>query len=697
MNFHPPIFDISAEALQQQAQDLVRSTQEATARLINSGINSETADFESVILPLAQIDNEIKARVQYLALFQAVSPSADLRKASSAAITLVDQTYLSLFRNESLFDLVNRVRQNPSSRARDEEDTRLLDKFHWMFVENGMHLTGSSRERFVWISRRLIELRVQFMETLGQDPGCLKASAQSLGGVPLDRLTVGGGADGGEGLYHIPLTRPNINFILSECRVPETRREVYLRSNSKYQANVGIFREIIILRDEASRLLGFPSFAARRLTQQMLGSPDRVDEFLQHLYSALKPQAEAEIRTLQELADTQDPIHLWDFDFYHARMLQEQNNVNHQSISEWFPARVTVQRMLGLYGELFGLQFEKIDVSGSAHTWHPDVDLFSVWEEAKSALIGYLYIDIFPRAGKYSHAANFNIHPSFLDTNGNRAPVVTALVCNVSQTQPALMRHNEIISVFHELGHGIHDLVGKSRYAMFHGHRTLADFTEAPSQLLEYWCWIPECLAKLSCHYSYVSDGYYQHWLGSRERMDVTRPPKEIPQSLTQDLGATKQLNQGILTLRQVAFSKFDMQIHHPVSHPDVETMDIADLYNRLLAHTTGLHGPENGHAWGHGFATTSHYVWGQEASYYSYLYTRTIAADIWSSCFKAAPMSREAGMNYRRQILNHGGSRDEHKAVQGLLGRASTADVYLQDLGCKLPTVSTGGGANLS
>ncbi|KAJ5738646.1 thimet oligopeptidase, partial [Penicillium malachiteum] len=679
----PPRFDISADDLEQQAKDLINHTKQATAHLISPCTDIASADFETIILPLAHVDNEVKARVQYLALFQAVSTSPDIRKSSSRAVNLVDQAYLNIFQNQKLFNLVNHVRENDTSvHARDEEDIRLLDKFHWMFLENGMNLNGSSRDRFTWISHRLIELRVQFMETLGSDPGCLWKSEQQLDGVPLHRLSVGTVEENREALYRIPLTRPITSLIQAECRVSDTRREVYLQSNSRYQANVDIFREIIVLRDEAARLLGFSSFAAQKLTQQMLGSPGRVNEFLEYLQDSLHPLAEKEITKLQALANTNGPIHLWDFDFYHTRMLQEQNQVDHDYISQWFPVKETVQRMLDLYGELFSLQFEKVDVLESSHNWYPDVDVFSVREKQDSTLIGYLYTGIFPRAGKYNHAANFNIHPSFLDPYGARVPVVTALVCNVSQAEPALLRHAEIITIFHELGHCIHDLVGKSKYAMFHGHRTVSDFTEAPSQLLEYWCWVPECLRRLSCHYSYISPEYYSHWLSGQEQKNTVQPPRKFPLALAQNLGAAKQLNQGILTLRQVAFSKFDMQIHNPDAHDDIEAMDISGAYFSLLENTTGLGGPGNGYDWGHGHATTSHYVWGQEACYYSYLYTRTLAADIWSSCFKGSPVSQEAAMKYRRRILDHGGSKNEHKAVEEFLRRAPTSDAYLRDLG---------------
>jgi metallopeptidase MepB len=165
--------------------------------------------------------------------------------------------------------------------------------------------------------------------------------------------------------------------------------------------------------------------------------------------------------------------------------------------------------------------------------------------------------------------------------------------------------------------------LGRSKYATFHGHRTVADFVEAPSQLLEYWCWVPECLQLLSCHYSYVSPDADKD--DGRDECDTsanhsTRPPKEIPRSLLKRLVEAKSINQGILTMRQVAFSCFDLAIHCQASHGAVKSMDIGAIYNSLLQKATLLWGPDNDYQWGHGYATTPHYIWGQEANYYSYL-----------------------------------------------------------------------------
>ncbi|PYI18172.1 metalloendopeptidase family saccharolysin & [Aspergillus violaceofuscus CBS 115571] len=690
---HPlPTFDITAEGLAKEAENLVTYLEHSADELVASVTRSELT-FDTVVRPLAAIDNELRARVQYIALFHGVSPCAEVRQASSAAENKVVHAHLGLFQRDDLFALVDAVHANPQAHASvDEEDLKLLNRFHQLFIENGMKLTGASRERFTWITRRLVDLRVEFMQNLGADPGSVCFSEGELAGLTVEgfELVEEGsvGAAAATNRYRVPLTKPVVTRILSQCRVPQTRKEVFLRNQNRYEPNVEIFREIVLLRDEASRLLGFESFAHRKLQQQLVKSPDRVEKWLKELHAALEPLAQRELEQLRVVSGT-DAIHLWDLDFYHNRILQEQYHVDHERVAEDFPARGTIERMLGIFEELFSVQFEKVEASGK-HTWHADVDAFAVWEADRSAFIGYLYVDIYPRPGKYNHAANFNIYPAYLNSEGKRTPVVTALVCNVSRGEPALLRHQEVITIFHELGHGMHDLLGRSKYALFHGHRTVADFIEAPSQLLENWCWVPDCLRRLSHHYSYTTTNTSSPPPASTPQTH----PEQIPTALLTNLLAAKPLHQALLTLRQLAFSTFDMAVHHPPSHAALQSLDISATYNRLLEETTGLQGPappspeaspyENW-TWGHGHVTTAHYVWSQEANYYSYLFTRMLAAEIWASRFQTNPMSSEAGLAYRRGILEYGGSREEWGLITGWLGREPNLGAYLRELGVEM------------
>ncbi|KAE8386287.1 hypothetical protein BDV23DRAFT_175547 [Aspergillus alliaceus] len=601
-----PTLSITSATLLSNATSPVEKVQQAVDSLVNS-VSPQNASFANAVGPLATIDNEVK----------------------SEAVNIVDKAYLRPFLNERLFALVDEVYDKIDEQGTTEEDRQLLGKLHRMFVDNGLRLSGPSRDRFIWISHRLIELRVTFMENLSTDLGSIWNGEHELEG--LNTKT------------HIQLKKPDVSAVLSQCSVASTRREDFLRSLAVFPENIEIFHETVVLRDEAARLLGFSSFAAQKLRHQIVKSPGDIGKLLEKL----------SIGALQQLrGQGGESLSLWDFDYFHDRMLRERYHVDQDLIAEYFSVEVTIRRMLDVFGVLFGLSIAEL--VGRDRVWHPDAKVFSVWDTEESAFIGYLYIDIYPREGKFNHAANFNIYHGYLKDNGQRATVITALVCNASspsKDRPALIQHRELITIFHELGHGMHDLLGKSMYAIFHGHRTVPDFVETPSQLLEYWCWVPECPQKLSCHYTHLS-------------------PDLI-----------------VLTLRQVAFSKVDMRIHNPDSQRAIRNTSIGEVYIPLLQDMTSLRGPEGGLDWGNGYVTTSHYMWGQEANYYSYLFTRILAAAIWFSSFRTNPTSQEAGLRYRRMVLENGGGRDEWEVLIGVLGREPRPRMYSRDLGQRCST----------
>jgi metallopeptidase MepB len=181
-----------------------------------------------------------------------------------------------------------------------------------------------------------------------------------------------------------------------------------------------------------------------------------------------------------------------------------------------------------------------------------------------------------PRQGKYGHAANFNLQPGYLKKDGSRRFPATALVCNFSkptEKKPSLLKHDEVVTLFHELGHGIHDLTGRCTYSRFHGTSTVRDFVEAPSQMLENWCWTSSQLKSLSNHY---------------------QTGEKIPDDLIEKLISTKHVNDALFNLRQLHFGIFDMAVHSPESHGALEKLDASKLYNDLRAQICGFTGPES-------------------------------------------------------------------------------------------------------
>jgi metallopeptidase MepB len=327
-----------------------------------------------------------------------------------------------------------------------------------------------------------------------------------------------------------------------------------------------------------------------------------VNAFLQDLRTRLTPGATKDVARLLELkkADYQarnltfdGNLYYWEQGFYYRMLLEKEYDIDLVKISEYFPVQGTIRSVLGLFEKLFGMKFvelgpeerARLSPSGKAAdvAWHEEVVAFSVWDTdttqtpgGDEGFMGYLYMDLHPRPGKYTHAANFNLRPGYLKKDGkSRYYPATALVCNLSKpspTKPALLRHDEVETLIHELGHGIHDLSGRTKYARFHGTRTLRDFVEAPSQMLENWVWAAEPLKLLSSHY---------------------QTNQSIPDDLIAKLIPTRQVLGSLFAIRQLQLNYFDMAIHQPKSHAEIEAMDLAVVYNTLRTEMSGLKGPE--------------------------------------------------------------------------------------------------------
>jgi metallopeptidase MepB len=306
---------------------------------------------------------------------------------------------------------------------------------------------------------------------------------------------------------------------------------------------------------------------------------------------------------------------------------------------------------------------------GEDIAWHDDVKIFSVWDDEGEGggFVGYLYLDLHPRDDKYGHAANFSLQPGFLLPNGTRRYPATALVCNFSKptdTKPSLLKHDEVITLFHELGHGIHDLAARTKYSRFHGTAVVRDFVEAPSQMLENWCWTPSQLKSLSNHYL---------------------TGEKIPDDLIKKLISTKHVNDALFNLRQLHFGLYDMTIHTPKTHAEAEAFKLSEMYNDLRYQISGLKGPETlgmSSDWGNGQATFGHLIGGYDAGYYGYLSSQVYSTDMFYSVFKANPMDGVQGRRYRHSVLEKGGSQDEMSMLEGFLGRKPSTEAFYRELG---------------
>lgn len=324
----------------------------------------------------------------------------------------------------------------------------------------------------------------------------------------------------------------------------------------------------------------------------MAKTPEAVMAFLEDLRvraSRHRPNAAAELLSLKQSETAShrqldDELHVWDTSFYTRLLKEKQYSVDQLKTAEYFPLHPTVASMLQLFGKLFGFVFvdltgeeerARISPTGKASdlTWHEDVILYSVWnvEDEGGDFVGYLYLDLHPRPGKYGHAQCAGLQLGFQRRDGTRHYPSTALLANFTKPtkdKPSLLKHGEMLMLFHELGHGMHDLAGRCKYSRFHGAETVGDFNEAPSQMLENWCWDPAGLKFLSSHFE---------------------TGEAMPDDMISALIRTKHVSASFSVLNQLRFCLFDMKVHS-TRVPD-EGTDFSKLYNELYGTTVGLKG----------------------------------------------------------------------------------------------------------
>ncbi|KAG9603658.1 zincin, partial [Aureobasidium melanogenum] len=697
----PPVFTKDASTIISEVERLIEQSRKVQETILAT-VKPETGTFFNVILPLARNQNSVSRQMPIMGFYEAVSTDEKLQDASTEANKLYADFEIETNTHEGMFRLVDAVvKKNEELKA---EDKRLLERYHRNFLRNGLGATAEKRERFKIIQKQLHQLASDFEKNLREGNKGVWFELEELSGLPDDlvsSLTKGTGEYDGKVL--LPFGFPHVSTVLKYATSSETRRVYYTAYENRCPKNVSVFKEIMVLRQESAQLLGYANHAAFRIEDKMAKTPNTVMRFLDDLNSRLSAGVKAEVDELKilksqdldsrgELSDGK--MYLWDQPFYNRMMLEKESSIDRQQVAEFFPLKTTVTGVLDIFSHLFGLVFEEIvgedkdtlssTGQGGDLVWQEDVQMFAVWDDGQEggSFVGYLYLDLYPRAGKYGGMCNMNLQCGFEQEDGTRHYPATALICNLSKPtapKPSLLAHDQVLLFFHELGHGIHDLVARIKYSVFHGTATVDDFCEAPSQMLEFWCWIPELLQSLSNHYTHLSPSYLETW--KQENRDAeAQPEKHIPLTTIEKLVQAKNVNGSLFQSRLLHRSYFDMIVHQPSSLQEIQDMDIGQQWNKLQGQVSFL---DTGDDYkGLGYSSFNAVVRVYDAGFYGYLYSRVYAADMFYSVFQDDPMNAVQGRRYRRTMLEKGASVDEMATLVEFLGRGPSAEAFYKDTG---------------
>lgn len=665
-----PQWTHSSEELVQLANDFKKSLTELNDSL--AAITDPT--LENTLQPLAAFSDNNAFLTNQLTFYAAVSTDKALRDASSAAEQIIDETYIQQGLRIDVFKVFKKLwlslKDSPES-----EYKRYLHKIYKGYIRSGLDLPQKELEQVKKLKIELSTLRTQFEKNSNEEDGFLLFTRDELKGVPSDTFDQFEKVnDDGFEKFKVTYKYPDIVPVLKYSKNQQTRKLAYIGKEGKSPDNAPILEKMIQIRFKLAKLLGYETYSDFVLEERLAKSKDNVLNFLDDLHNKLTPLGNKEIKYLlefknKELAsrglEPQDVLYVWDSNYYDNLLLEQEYKVDHQKISEYFPLKETVEKMLGFYEQIFDVKFVKIENPPKEAVWHEDVQQFAVYQnikrgENKLEFMGWIYFDLHPRTGKYGHAANFGLGPGYENEDGSRHTPITALVCNFTKptaTKPSLLKHSEVETFFHELGHGVHNILSKTKYSIFHGTHVERDFVETPSQILEYWTWSKNELRNLSSHFE---------------------TGESLPDDLIDLLIKSKNVNNGLFNLRQLFFGLYDMKLHTAQTEEELNSLDLTGLWNDLRESVTLLDGEG---IQTKGYASFGHIAGGYESGYYGYLYSNVYATDIYYSLFKEDPMNIDNGIRYRDIILKRGGSQDIMDNLVELLGRQPNSEAFLTEI----------------
>jgi oligopeptidase A len=667
----PRFSDFQPAHVTPAVDELLTSNRALVTQLISENV---APTWDNFVAPLADANEKLRRAWGQVGHLNAVMNSAELREAYNNNLPKITQYYTELGQNLGLFEKFKVLKASANFLSLPRAQQKIIDNELRDFRLGGAELTPEQKQRFLTISEKLSALQSRFSDNLldaTNDFAYYTEQPNEVAGIPADDLQAAreaaqtDGKPGWKFTLHAPSYLP-----VAQYAVNRALRELMYRAYATRAAEFGkpewdnstLIDEIVALRRELAQLLGFANYAEYSLATKMAESPQQAIAFLQDLATRARPYAERDLAELKAFAREQlglPDLQAWDLAYVSEKLRIARYAFSDQEVKQYFPETRVLPGMFRLIETLYGLSIE----ASAAPVWHPDVRFFTIRDRNGKA-IGQFYLDLYARPSKRSGAWMDDAITRRRVPGGIQLPVAY-LNCNFSapvgtlhgQPRTALLTHDDVITLFHEFGHGLHHLLTQVDELGVSGINGVEwDAVELPSQFMENFCWEWQVLQDMTAH---IDSG------------------AALPKSLFDKMIAAKNFQSGMQTLRQIEFSLFDLRLHYDFN-PGLGT-SVADLLQDVRQQVAVLM-PPTFNRFAHSFAHI--FAGGYAAGYYSYKWAEVLSADAFALFEEDGGVSPAAGERFRNEILAVGGSRPALESFIAFRGRPPKIDALLRHSG---------------
>ena len=619
-------------------------------------IPAQDRDFNNTVLALESAYTSYWFVPKNLSLLAYFHADPAVREAAARLETKGSQTKAAVFARKDIYRALKEYADTNPRLA--HEDARLMAKWLERYERAGMALSDKEAAEYARLNTERLNKITQFNVNLNNYQDELHVTREELDGLGETYINRLGRTD--DGKYIVTLKYPDYNPFMASAKSEKARKalqEKFARRGGK--ENVTLLEDTLELRRRQAALLGYKQYPDYVLPVRMAKNYKTLEKFLKGLQKEVTPLAQKEMKEYLKFKEETTgqkagEMPAWELPYWENEYKKKYYQVDNDKIKEYFQADRVIAGMFDIFGNLFGVTFEKADLP----TWHPDVLVYQIKDKKSGELISNFYLDMFPREGKYTHAATWSFVDRFQLPDGSYQTPSVVIAANFTPAGngvPALMEHSEVETLFHEFGHVLQMSMATSKYATLTGDNVAWDYIETHSQLLENWAWQPQVIKQISAHY---------------------KTGEPLPDEMIDALVKSKKAGAATAFIRQNFLGQFDV-----AAHAADKRVDTTKLYAQMMKDITGIPmtpGTYPQASFGHIMSLTDPY----DVGYYVYAWSLVIAQDIFSQFQQQGLFNAELGARLREYVYTPGTVYDENEMVEKFLGRPYNDKAFLKDLG---------------